>query len=53
MVKMRRDEKANTLVKLYERGFPVGFTASNEVRVSNEVRCARSVLRLSACSAPE
>lgn len=31
MVKMRKDEKANTLVKTYERGFPVGFKASLEV----------------------
>jgi hypothetical protein len=31
MVKMRKDEKANSLVKLYERGFPVGFSATNEV----------------------
>lgn len=30
MVKMRKDEKANTLVKTYERGFPVGFKASLE-----------------------
>jgi len=29
MVKMRKDEKSNSLVKLYERGFPVGFTATN------------------------
>ncbi|KAF5832623.1 EMP/nonaspanin domain family protein [Dunaliella salina] len=28
MVKMRKDEKSNSLVKLYERGFPVGFTAT-------------------------
>lgn len=31
MVKMRKDEKANSLVKLYERGFPVGFAATSEV----------------------
>eukprot|EP00195_Chlamydomonas_chlamydogama_P006578 CAMPEP_0202903266 /NCGR_PEP_ID=MMETSP1392-20130828/23330_1 /ASSEMBLY_ACC=CAM_ASM_000868 /TAXON_ID=225041 /ORGANISM="Chlamydomonas chlamydogama, Strain SAG 11-48b" /LENGTH=640 /DNA_ID=CAMNT_0049590357 /DNA_START=131 /DNA_END=2053 /DNA_ORIENTATION=+ len=30
MVKMRKDESANTLVKTYERGFPVGFKASLE-----------------------
>jgi hypothetical protein len=32
MVKMRKDESSNTLVKTYERGFPVGFKASLEVR---------------------
>lgn len=26
-----QDEKANTLVKTYERGYPVGFKASLEV----------------------
>ena len=32
MVKMRKDESKGTLVKTYERGFPVGFKASLEVR---------------------
>ena len=32
MVKMRKDDrKENSLVKTYERGFPVGFKASLEV----------------------
>ncbi|KAJ9504989.1 hypothetical protein QJQ45_013398 [Haematococcus lacustris] len=30
MVKMRKDDKSNSLVKTYERGFPVGFKASLE-----------------------
>lgn len=35
MVKMRKDEKTGNLVKLYERGFPVGFSAvPAEVRAS-------------------
>ena len=31
MVKMRKDDSTNSFVKTYERGFPVGFTASLEV----------------------
>ena len=32
MVKMRKDDRQpNSLVKTYERGFPVGFKASLEV----------------------
>lgn len=35
MVKMRKDDRqANSLIKTYERGFPVGFKASLEVRCS-------------------
>ena len=33
MVKMRKDERSGGLVKTYERGFPVGFKASLEVRI--------------------
>ncbi len=31
MVKMRKDERTGTLIKTYERGYPVGFRASLEV----------------------
>lgn len=30
MVKMRKDERSGTLIKTYERGYPVGFRASLE-----------------------
>jgi len=37
MVRMRKDERAYTMVKLYERGYPVGFAATTEV--GGEIAC--------------
>lgn len=46
MVKMRKSEKSDSLIKTYERGFPVGFRATLEVR---PLACAPHPHTCSAC----
>ncbi len=46
MVKMRKDDRTNTLIKTYERGYPVGFKASLEVRGCWRERHALCLIRM-------
>ncbi len=50
MVKLRKDEKTGQAIKTYERGYPVGFKATLQVRAR---RCSgRRGAALAACRSP-